>query len=64
MDARRSIRQYTPEPVSEADLSSLLEAGVAAPSAMNRRPWHLVVVDDKMVDARVGGQGLRGDAPC
>ena len=47
--SRRSIRQYTDQPVGEADLTSLLEAGMAAPSAMNRRPWHLVAVADKQV---------------
>jgi len=51
--SRRSIRQYTDEPVSEADMTSLLEAGMAAPSAMNRRPWHLVAVTDKQVIARI-----------
>ena len=45
--ARRSIREYTDQPVSEADITSLLEAGMAAPSGMNRRPWHLVVVTDR-----------------
>jgi nitroreductase len=47
--SRRSIRQYTAEPVSEADIASLLEVGMAAPSARNRRPWHLVAVTDKRV---------------
>jgi nitroreductase len=47
--SRRSIRQYTNQPVSEADITSLLEAGMAAPSAMNKRPWHLVAVTDKQV---------------
>jgi nitroreductase len=47
--ARRSIRQYTDQPVGEADIASLLEAGMAAPSAMNKRPWHLVAVTDKQV---------------
>lgn len=45
--SRRSIRQYTPEPVSQADLTSLLEAGMAAPSASNKKPWHFVVVTDR-----------------
>lgn len=54
--SRRSIRQYTPERVSEADLTSLLEAGMAAPSAMNRRPWHLVVVDDKELLQEIGAR--------
>lgn len=44
--ARRSIRRYTDQPVSEEDLTSLLEAGMAAPSASNRKPWHFVSVTD------------------
>ena len=42
--ARRSIRRYTSEPVSEADIKTLLEAAMAAPSASNRKPWQFVVV--------------------
>ena len=45
--ARRSIRKYTDEPVSEAQIRSLLEAAMAAPSASNRKPWHFVVVTDR-----------------
>jgi len=45
--SRRSIRIYTPEPVSAQDLQSLLEAGMAAPSASNRKPWHFVAVTDR-----------------
>lgn len=44
---RRSIRRYTAEPVSEEDLKTILEAGMNAPSANNRQPWHFVVVDDR-----------------
>jgi nitroreductase len=52
--ARRSIRKYTAEPVSEADITSLLQAGMAAPSAANRKPWHLVAVTDKQVLQAIG----------
>ena len=45
--SRRSIRVYTDEPVSEADIQSLLEAGMAAPSGSNRKPWHFVVVTER-----------------
>ena len=44
--ARRSIRQYTDEPVSDEDIRVLLEAAMAAPSAGNRKPWHFIVVRD------------------
>ena len=45
--ARRSIRAYSGEPLTEEQIRSLLEAGAAAPSAWNRRPWHFVVVTDR-----------------
>lgn len=49
---RRSIRQYTSEPVAEADIQKILEAAMAAPSAANRKPWHFVVVAKRaMLDA-------------
>jgi nitroreductase len=44
--ARRSIRRYTGEAVSEALIKALLEAGMAAPSASNRKPWHFVLAKD------------------
>ena len=50
--ARRSIRRYTDEPVSEADVKTLLEAAMAAPSASNRKPWQFIVVTERqMLDA-------------
>jgi nitroreductase len=45
--ARRSIRKYTDEPVSEIDTETLLEAAMAAPSSSNRKPWHFVVVTER-----------------
>ena len=43
---RRSIRQYTGQPVSQEDLRAILGAGLLAPSSRSRRPWELVVVRD------------------
>ena len=43
---RRSIRKYTPEPLSDGDIRTLLEAAMAAPSANNSQPWEFIVVRD------------------
>lgn len=43
---RRSIRDYTDQPVSDEQIRVLLEAAMAAPSANDWRPWHFVVVRD------------------
>ena len=45
--ARRSIRVYSPGEVSEPAVTKLLEAAMAAPSAMTKDPWRFVVVRDK-----------------
>lgn len=42
--ARRSIRRYRPDPVSETDLARLLEAARLAPSGTNAQPWAFVVI--------------------
>ncbi len=46
---RRSIRSFTDEAVTEADLEALLRAAMAAPSAGNAQPWHFVVVTERAV---------------
>ena len=45
--ARRNVRQYKPEPVSDDDLNRIAEAGWRAPSAKNRQPWDFVIVTDQ-----------------
>jgi len=45
--SRRSIRKYTADPVSGGDIQTLLEAAMAAPSANNSQPWHLVVTTER-----------------
>ena len=44
---RRSVREYTDEPVSDQDIEVLLRAAMAAPSANNTQPWAYVVIKDK-----------------
>lgn len=41
---RRSIRKFTSEKVSNEQIRALLEAAMAAPSAVNLKPWKFVVV--------------------
>ena len=69
MLARRSIRRYTPEPVSEAQIRRLLEAAMAAPSASNRQPWHFIVVSkretlDALAEAHPFGKMLTEATLC
>lgn len=58
IDERRSIRSYTDEALSEEQVEAIVKAILAAPSAKNRMPWHVSVVEDRellqaiAVDAR------------
>jgi len=44
---RKSVRQYTGEAISEADLKIILDAAMSGPSTANTRPWSFIVVRDK-----------------
>ena len=55
---RTSVRQFTDQPVSAADIETLLRAGMAAPTAVNKQPWHFVAVTDKAkLKELSGGRG-------
>ncbi|MDO5713389.1 MAG: nitroreductase family protein [Tissierellia bacterium] len=47
MEKRRSIRHFTEEEVSKEDLEKILKAGLLAPTAKNRKPIDLIVIQDK-----------------
>lgn len=44
---RTSIRSFTDEPLTDSQIETLLRAGMAAPSAVNKQPWKFVVVKNK-----------------
>lgn len=45
--SRRSIRQFTPEPVDCETLILLLKAAMAAPTACNSQPWEFIIVTEQ-----------------
>src|ERR1700758_1224050 len=45
--ARRNVRTYLQDPVTDADLDRIAEAGWRAPSASNRQHWNFIVVTDR-----------------
>jgi nitroreductase len=64
---RRSVRAFSSQPVEKAKLSMVLEAARLAPSANNKQPWKVIVVQDAEKRKRLvqvaGGQGFVGEAP-
>lgn len=45
--SRKSVRAYTDQPVSRAQIDALLRAAMAAPTGRDMRPWKFIVIDDK-----------------
>ena len=44
---RRSVRAYRPEQIKPAELETILQAGLYAPSAMNRQSAVMLVIQDR-----------------
>lgn len=44
---RKSVRSYNGEAIPDSVMEDLLRAAQAAPSAVDRRPWQMVVMTDK-----------------
>ena len=64
-----TTQYFTAEAVNEADMETILMAGINAPSAMNGQPWHFSVITDGAVlqqiseDMSMGfGGGMPGGA--
>jgi flavin reductase (DIM6/NTAB) family NADH-FMN oxidoreductase RutF/nitroreductase len=44
---RKSVRHFTGQPVSKDQIETLLKAGMAAPTAVNRQPWAFYVITQR-----------------
>lgn len=51
--ARRSVRKYEPDAIDDSEVRDLLEAAMAAPSAVVKDPWDFIVVRDRVSLARI-----------
>jgi len=64
---RASVRSYTQQPVEDEKVEALLRAGMAAPTAVNKQPWHFIVVNDKATLGKIAeltpNAGMAAQAP-
>ncbi|MHB8834889.1 MAG: nitroreductase family protein [Candidatus Methylomirabilia bacterium] len=49
ISTRRSVRQFTAQPLEREQLLEIIEAGTWAPSGNNNQPWRFVIVQDAAV---------------
>ena len=53
MTARRSVREFSSDPVPHELVANAVRTAATAPSGANRQPWRFVVVSDPAVKARI-----------
>ncbi len=53
---RKSIRRYQDVPVNDEDLQKILQAGMAAPSAVNQQLWEFIVVTESQTLKSLGSE--------
>lgn len=58
---RRSIRKYLDKPVEKEKIEEILKAVMFSPSAMHRRPWEFVVIEDKELKEQLSQATPWGD---
>lgn len=46
---RKSVRNYKESTIPKETLELLVKAGMAAPTAMDKRPWEFIIITDKTV---------------
>jgi len=44
---RRSIRRYSEKAIEKQMVDKIIQAGMYAPSAVNKQPWHFVIFNDE-----------------
>ena len=53
MLTRRTVRDFSPEPVPFELIENAIRAAASAPSGANRQPWHFVVVSNPGIKRRI-----------
>jgi len=50
---RRSIREFTDQPVERDLLQQIITAGIWAPSGLNNQPWRFVIICDHKINSKL-----------
>ena len=53
MRTRRTVRDFSPEPVPFSLIESAIRTAASAPSGANRQPWRFVVVENPEIKRRI-----------
>jgi nitroreductase len=54
VETRASVRAFHRQPISDASLAKILDAGRRAPSGYNLQPWEFIIIRDRQVLSKLG----------
>ena len=55
LKTRRSIRQFTEDPISDEIITEILKCGRWSPSGINHQPWKVYVIRDQELKNALAG---------
>ena len=55
---RYSCRNFSDAQLTDAQIKAIVEAALAAPSALNKQPWHIIVIADKALIDELDREGM------
>jgi len=55
---RYTCRDFKDTPLTQQQVDALVKSALAAPSAMNRQPWHVIMVTDKALVDELDAEGM------
>ena len=58
IEARRAIRKYTDQPVTDAEIHEVIREAGLAPSSMNVQPWRVLAIKDPETKKRLRGASM------
>jgi len=59
IEARRSVRGYTSQPIKVEDIKAIFESARVAPSTCNSQTWRFIAVTDRTVIHKIAQEGMR-----
>jgi len=55
---RYSCRHFSETPLTCDQMNAIVDAALAAPSALNRQPWRVIVIEDKTLIDEMDAEGM------
>jgi len=56
---RYACRDFADAALTDEQIKALTEAALAAPSAMNLQPWHVIIITDKSLIEELDAEGMK-----